>query len=767
MQVQIKKKSTHNLKELSLTLVQMGYEKVSAISAPMEFSIRGGIFDVWVAERKNPCRVEFFDDTVDNIFFYDIITSDKIQALDFIIITERKKTAVKDKSVFYQPDWNENTFLVHESYGVGKYIGFKSIEQEPGIIRDFVEIKYAGNETLFVPITNLNLVSQYNMPNGTHKVKLDTLRGDRWKNKKAKVKSAVKDIAKKLLVLYAERETTKGFSFDPDDEMQFEFEAKFPYVETDDQLRAIREIKRDMERPHPMDRLLCGDVGFGKTEVALRAVFKCVSVGKQCVILAPTTVLAFQHYNTCLERFKDFPVEIRLLSRLVPLKEQRKIFAELEDGKANLVIGTHKLLQKSIKFHDLGLAIIDEEQRFGVEHKERFKELFKEVDVLTLSATPIPRTLNMALAGMRDMSRLENPPYGREPVDTLIFEYDEELVYEAIKKELDRGGQVYYIHNRIDSIYAVAERIKQVFPKKSVRVAHGRMHEKEMSEVWLGVVKGEVDILVCTTIIETGVDVPNVNTLIIENADDFGLSQLYQLRGRVGRASKKAYAYLTYKADKAVSEIAEQRLEAIREFTGLGSGYYIAMRDLEIRGAGDILGSSQSGHIATVGYEMFIKLLNKAIRELKGELPEVELECTIDIKLDFHISEEYIPNKRERLAIYHKVAKIETDDAKFALEKDITESYGEMPKGIRNLLDYALLRYKASLAGILEIKELDGKLYFYIQKLEMKAITGLQEKYKGRVRFNSLRKPYVMIRILKGEDIKGLIEDFILNLNKK
>jgi transcription-repair coupling factor (superfamily II helicase) len=765
MQLQLKKNSSHNLKTLSLNLVQLGYEKVSSISAPLEFSIRGGIFDVWVAERKNPCRIEFFDDVIDNIFFYDILTNNKLQDLDFIVITERKKTAVKDKSVFYQPDWNENTFLVHETYGIGKYIGFKSIEQEPGIIRDFVEIKYSGNETLFVPITNLNLVSQYNMPNGTHKVKLDTLRGDRWKNKKAKVKSAVKDIAKKLLVLYAQRELSQGFAFDSDDELQFDFEAKFPYVETDDQLRAIKEIKRDMQRPHPMDRLLCGDVGFGKTEVALRAVFKCINAGKQCAILAPTTVLAFQHYNTCLERFKGFSADIRLLSRLVPLKDQKKIFSELEDGKANLVIGTHKLLQKSIKFRDLGLAIIDEEQRFGVEHKERFKELFKGVDVLTLSATPIPRTLNMALAGMRDMSRLEHPPYGREPVDTLIFEYDEELIYEAIKKEIDRDGQVYYIHNRIDSIYAVAEKIKQVFPKASVRVAHGRMHEKEMSEVWIGVVKGEVDILVCTTIIETGVDVPNVNTLIIENADDFGLSQLYQLRGRVGRASKKAYAYLTYKFNKEVSETAQQRLAAIREFTGLGSGYYIAMRDLEIRGAGDILGSSQSGHIATVGYEMFIKLLGKSIRELKGELPEVELECTIDIKLDFHIPEEYIPNKRERLAIYHKVSKLETDDAKLSLKKDIIESYGALPKGIENLLDYALLRYKASLAGISEIKTIDDKLYFYIEKLEMKSITSLQEKYKGRVRFNSIRKPYVMIRVLKGEDIKNLIEDFILNLN--
>ena len=659
---------------------------------------------------------------------------------------KRRKKKNKAEEIRSLADITEGDLVVHSGHGIGRFIGIRKLEMD-GVTKDYITIQYAGTDKLYIPVTQLDMVSKYIGPRDDSGVKLNKLSSGEWQKTRSNVKRAVKDMAHELIALYAKREKSVGFAFYPDDEIQHDFEERFPYVETDDQLQSIAEIKADMERARPMERLLCGDVGFGKTEVALRAAMKCVLSGKQCAILAPTTVLAYQHYQTALRRFEHFPVNIELLSRYRTPKQQEEIIKKLKQGRIDLIIGTHKIIQKSVVFKDLGLAIIDEEQRFGVAHKEKFKESFTGVDVLMLSATPIPRTLNMAMSGIRDMSVIEEPPQDRYPVQTYVIEYNMGTIIQAIVRELRRGGQVYYIHNRVETIHACASRLKELLPEARIAVAHGQMGEDEMSDIWEQLVEHEVDILVCTTIIETGVDVPNVNTLIIEDSDRFGLSQLYQLRGRVGRSNRRGYAYFTYQRDKVLTEIATKRLNAMREFTQFGSGFRIALRDLEIRGAGSILGGRQHGHMEAVGYDMYLQLLSEAIAEEKGIQPEKVPECLVDIQIDAHIPEKYISSLNQRIDMYRKIMLVNEDSDKSDLIDELIDRYGDPPKSVVGLIDVSLLRNKAAHMGITEISQKNGAMYFYTEYLVPEQIAALQQAYKGRITFNGVGKSYVSVKI--------------------
>lgn len=657
--------------------------------------------------------------------------------------TRRKKT--KAEEIRSLADISEGDLIVHSTHGIGRFAGIQKLEIND-IIKDYIAIQYAGTDMLYIPVTQLDMVSKYIGPRDDSGVKLTKLSSGEWQRKKNNVRRAVKDMAKELTALYAKREKSKGFAFYPDDEIQHDFEERFPYIETDDQLNAIAEIKSDMERDRPMERLLCGDVGFGKTEVALRAAMKCVLGGKQCAILAPTTVLAYQHYQTALRRFEQFPVNVELLSRYRNPKQQTEIIKKLKQGSIDILIGTHKIIQKNVVFKDLGLAVIDEEQRFGVAHKEKFKENFTGVDVLMLSATPIPRTLNMAMSGIRDMSVLEEPPQDRYPVQTYVIEYNTASILQAINRELRRDGQVYYIHNRVETITMCADKLQQMLPDARIAYAHGQMNQDEMSDIWQQLVEHEIDVLVCTTIIETGVDVPNVNTLIIEDADRFGLSQLYQLRGRVGRSNRRGYAFFTYKKDKVITEIAAKRLNAMREFTQFGSGFRIALRDLEIRGAGSILGGSQHGHMEAVGYDMYLKLLSEAVAEEKGENPEKISECCVDIQINAHIPENYISSLNQRIDVYRKIMFVATDEDKFDLVDELIDRYGEPPQSVLGLIDISLIRNKAAKLGITEISQKNERMYFYTQFLSMEQIMALSDEYKGRITINGSGKSYVSIK---------------------
>ena len=658
-------------------------------------------------------------------------------------------------------DIHTGDLVVHSMYGIGKFQGIRNIETN-GVKKDYITINYAGTDVLYVPVTQLDLVSRYIGPGDDGAVKLNKLNSTEWTRTRSKVRAAVKDMAEELTKLYAQRQMAKGYAFDPDDDWQMDFEERFDYQETDDQLRAISEIKSDMEKHTPMDRLLCGDVGFGKTEVALRAAFKCVTNGKQCAILAPTTVLAWQHYQTAVKRFEHFAVKVELLSRFRKPKEQAAIVRELKRGTIDLIIGTHRLVSKDVEFKDLGLAIIDEEQRFGVAHKEKFKENHPGVDMLTLSATPIPRTLNMALSGIRDMSVIEEPPMDRHPVQSYVIEHNEGVILQAISKELRRGGQVYYIHNRIGTIERTVAKLQQSLPDARIAIAHGQISENELSEIWRQVVEHEVDILVCTTLIETGIDVPNVNTLIIEDADKLGLSQLHQLRGRVGRSNRRAFAYFTFRRGKVLSEQAAKRLQAIREFTQFGSGFHIAMRDLEIRGAGSILSARQHGHMEAVGYDMYLRLLNEAIAEQKGEeIPHSPEDCLVDIAINAYIPDGYIENSAQRVDAYRKIASIATDEDSRDVLDELIDRYGDPPKAVLGLVHVALLRNKASRMGIKEIKQAGTKMQFYITTLEPRQIAALAEKYKSRVRFVDEAKPYFAITADKKQKSPELMQEVI------
>lgn len=623
---------------------------------------------------------------------------------------KRKKMTNRQKIQSYT-DLTPGDLVVHVHHGIGRFSGIEKMPVD-GVEKDYIKIDYAGGDCLYVPVTQLDLVSKYiGASEESGHARLNKLGGTEWAKQKSKARAAVKDLAKGLIKLYAERARQPGFAFSPDSAWQQEFEDSFEYEETDDQLRAVAEIKADMEKPRPMDRLLCGDVGYGKTEVAFRAVMKCILDGKQAAILVPTTVLAQQHYATAMNRFRAFPVTIEVLSRFTAPKDQKRILAAMTDGSVDLVIGTHKLIQKKVKFNDLGLLVIDEEQRFGVAHKERLRQMAKQVDTLTLSATPIPRTLNMALSGLRDMSTIEQPPRDRQPVQTYVLEHDWAVVEDAIRRELSRGGQVYYLHNRVESIDLTASRIQNMLgPEINVVVGHGRMSREELAGVMQQMVDGQADVLVCTTIIETGIDIPNVNTLIIENADCMGLAQLHQIRGRIGRSARRAYAYLTYRRGKILQENAAKRLSAIREYVEFGSGFRIAMRDLEIRGAGNLLGPEQSGYLMSVGYDLYLKLLEEAILDEKGAQKEIIPECSADLTVNANIPESYVPLPEQRMDLYRRIAAIRSNEDSADVLDELIDRYGDPPKSVLALLDVALLRAAAAKAGITDISQKGDRL---------------------------------------------------------
>lgn len=672
------------------------------------------------------------------------------------------KRSVKEKIMSYA-DLNIGDYVVHVNHGIGQYLGLQSLTVD-GVIKDFVKIKYAGTDILYLPTNQLDMVSKYI---GAHTedgiLKLSHMGSTDWQKAKNRVKAAAKGMAKELIALYAERLRREGFAFYPDDVYQHDFDAAFEYEETDGQLTAIEEIKKDMEKIIPMDRLLCGDVGFGKTEVALRAAFKAVSASKQVALLVPTTILALQHYQTMLSRMRGFPVNVDMLSRFRNSKQQQETIRRLRRGEIDIVVGTHRLLSKDILFKDLGLVIIDEEQRFGVAHKEKLKQLSRNVDVLTLTATPIPRTLNMAMSGIRDMSILEEAPGDRMPVQTYVLEYDELIIAEAIKKELRRGGQVFYLHNRIDTIDQTAARVSQMAPDARVAVTHGRLDKEQMSDIWHSLVIGEVDILVTTTIIETGIDIPNANTLIIERADNMGLSQLHQIRGRVGRSSRRAYAYFTYPKGIALTEIAEKRLMAIRDYTEFGSGFKIALRDLEIRGAGNLLGTEQHGHIDTIGYDLYMKLLNEAIVEEKGETAPKRSECSVDLSFDAYIPEKYIYVSTQRIDAYKKIASIENDDDIKDISDELSDRYGTLPKPVLNLLSISLIRAMGCACNIAKIEQHDASVIIRPEVMNAVAWASVAANFKGRLLLNVGAKPYISYRIKKGDQPL----DFICEMFKK
>ncbi len=688
----------------------------------------------------------------------------EIPSQKFMLITHRfiapegKKHKRKHKAgqeIGSLDELKKGDYVVHEAHGIGIFDGINRITQG-GVTKDYIKIKYAKSDVLYVPVTQLDLVSKYIGAAENGGVRLNRLGGSEWQKTRKRVKAAVKDMAKQLTALYAKRMAVKGYAFSPDTDLQNDFERRFEYEETDDQLRCINEIKRDMERETPMDRLLCGDVGFGKTEVALRAAFKCISEGKQCALLVPTTILAMQHYNTIIRRFGEMPVSVGLLNRFVSPKEQARVIADLKCGRLDMVVGTHRLISKDVSFKNIGLVIIDEEQRFGVAQKEKLKEQYPFVDILTLSATPIPRTLNMALSGLRDMSSIDEAPGDRHPVQTYVLEYNLGVITDAINKEIRRGGQVYYLHNRVESIERCAGVLKAKLPDINIGIAHGQMSEDELTDVWRRLVEHEIDLLVCTTIIETGVDVPNANTLIIEEADKMGLAQLHQLRGRVGRSPRRAYAYFCFRRNVQLSDVAAKRLEAIREFTEFGSGFKIAMRDLEIRGAGSILGGEQHGNMEAVGYDMYLKLLSQAVNEENGQPETEDMPCTVDLNISAHIPESYIESLPARLGIYKRIAAIRTDEDVSDVIDELCDRFGEPPQAVMGLIDVAILRSKAAAADICEITGTSNTAILHINSIKPEAVAKLSEHFGSRFSLNAASTPVYTVRLKAGQKMADL-----------
>ncbi len=697
-----------------------------------------------------------------------------------LLATAKKRQKLKKETnrqkIQSYTDLTPGDLVVHVHHGIGRFTGIEKMPVD-GVEKDYIKIDYAGGDCLYVPVTQLDLVSKYigaGEENG--RARLNKLGGTEWAKQKSKARTAVKDLAKGLIQLYAQRARQPGFAFSPDSAWQQEFEDAFEYEETDDQLRAVAEIKEDMERPRPMDRLLCGDVGYGKTEVALRAVMKCILDGKQAAILVPTTVLAQQHYATAMSRFRSFPVTIAVLSRFTPPKEEKRILMELSEGGVDLIIGTHKLIQKKVHFHDLGLLVIDEEQRFGVAHKEKLRQMAKQVDTLTLSATPIPRTLNMALSGLRDMSTIEEPPRDRQPVQTYVLEHDWAVLADAMRKELARGGQVYYLHNRVETIDLTAARIQKLLgPEARIAVGHGKMAKEDLSGVMEQMVNGETDILVCTTIIETGIDIPNVNTLVIEDADHMGLSQLHQIRGRIGRSARRAYAYLTYKRGKVLQENAAKRLAAIREYVEFGSGFRIAMRDLEIRGAGNLLGPEQSGYLMSVGYDLYLKLLEEAVLEEQGKRKAEEPECSADLTVSANIPDSYVPSPEQRMDLYRRIAAIRSDEDSADVLDELIDRYGEPPQSVLALLDVAMLRAAAVKAGVTDISQKGGSLVLTLSpdsfRAEALAEICTSAKYRRSAALSAGTVPRLTLKLSPKADVLdtalALVEDLRLAAEEK
>ena len=692
--------------------------------------------------------------------------------IKFVVITEgdmfgtekkkrkKKKTSYEGKKIQSFTELSIGDYVVHEDHGLGVYRGIEKIERDK-VIKDYLKIEYANGGNLYLPATRLDGIQKYAGADAKAP-KLNKLGTDQWNRTKTRVKTAVKEVARELVELYAARQESSGFSYGTDTVWQREFEELFPYEETEDQLDAIEETKRDMESRRIMDRLICGDVGYGKTEIALRAAFKAIQEGKQVVYMVPTTILAQQHYNTFLQRMKNFPVRVDLLSRFRTPGEIRKTLEDLQKGWVDIVIGTHRVLSGDVKFKDLGLLIIDEEQRFGVTHKEKIKQFKNNVDVLTLTATPIPRTLHMSLVGIRDMSVLEEPPVDRVPIQTYVMEYNDEMIREAINRELSRNGQVYYVYNRVKDIDEIAAHIQELVPNAAVVYAHGQMREHQLEKIMFNFMNGEIDVLVSTTIIETGLDISNANTMVIHDADRMGLSQLYQLRGRVGRSNRTSYAFLMYKRDKLLKEEAEKRLQAIREFTELGSGIKIAMRDLEIRGAGNVLGAEQHGHMEAVGYDLYCKLLNQAVRTLKGSHAEEEsFETVVDCDIDAYIPSSYIKNEYQKLDIYKRISGIENEEEYLDMQDELLDRFGEMPKPVDNLLRVAVLKSLAHQVYVTEvnINSQEVRLMMYQKaRLDVAQIPALIESYHGALKFHMAEIPYFTLTEIKKQTTDGMME---------
>ncbi len=670
--------------------------------------------------------------------------------LNLIVASGEGETPLKETKRSYKPkafqegkkvvfaDLKVGDYVVHSTHGIGQYIGMHTLEVD-NIRKDYMKIQYKDNDVLYIPTNQLENIRKYMAGGEEAHPKLNKLGSKDFEKTKAKVKASLRDIAKGLVELYAKRRQQVGYKFSKDTVWQTQFEEMFPYEETPDQLRCIEEVKRDMESEKPMDRLLCGDVGYGKTEVAIRAAFKAVMDGKQVAYLVPTTVLAEQQFKSFSERMKDFPVKVAVLNRFRTLKEKKAILQKLKTGEMDILIGTHRIIQKDVVFKDLGLLIIDEEQRFGVTHKEKIKQLKSNVDVLTMTATPIPRTLHMSIVGIRDMSVIYDPPQNRKPIQTYVLEYDADVIKEAILKEMERGGQVFYLYNRVESIEEKASMISRLIPEARVSFANGQMTGKEIESIMADFVQKKIDILVCTTILESGIDIPNANTIIIEDADRLGLAQLYQIRGRVGRSDRAAYAYITYRKNKILSEVSEKRLKAIKEFTEFGSGFKIALRDLEIRGAGNILGPEQHGHMEAVGYEMYCKLLEEAVKEVQGQEVEKEWEVTIDLKVSAYIPNEYISHPAQKIETYQDIANIEKEEQISEMVDELIDRYGEMPNEMFQLLEIARIKCYARKERIMKIEQKGNKILFYFlstDKLTGDVVSTLIEQYKNKLFFS-------------------------------
>lgn len=725
--------------------------------------------------------LEKLDDAFLNSKQIVIITGNLSEGIEYVdlnlVIGAGEVGTVKENKRSYKPsvfkegkkvvfaDLNVGDYIVHATHGIGQYIGIHTLTVD-GVKKDYIKLKYRDEDTLYIPTSQLDSIRKY-MGAGENAPKLNKLGSKEFANTKAKVKAGLKDIAKGLIELYAKRRQAVGYKFSKDTVWQKEFEDAFPYQETDDQLRCIEEVKADMESERPMDRLLCGDVGYGKTEVAIRAAFKAVMDGKQVAYLVPTTILAQQQYESFKERMTNYPVKVNVLNRFKTTKEKNEILRQLRNGELDIIIGTHRIIQKDIQFKDLGLLIIDEEHRFGVTHKEKIKKLKENIDVLTMTATPIPRTMHMSIVGIRDMSVIYEPPQNRRPVQTYVLEYDEEVIREAILKELERNGQVFYLFNRVEGIERKASEISNMIPEARVAVAHGKMSGTELENIMADFIEKNIDVLICTTILETGIDIPNANTIIIEDADRLGLAQLYQIRGRVGRSDKTAYAYITYRKNKLLAEASEKRLKAIKEFTEFGSGFKIALRDLEIRGAGNILGPEQHGHMEAVGYEMYCKLLDEAVKEARGEKVEPEVDTQIDLKITAYIPSSYIENINQKIEVYQDIANLEKEEQISEIIDELIDRYGDIPKEVSSLLDVARIKILARSLKILSVTQKGDNIVLEFDNPDVikdGVVQILVDLYKNRVFFSSGVKPYITLKLQSKKD-SDIVEEVIKILN--
>ena len=679
-------------------------------------------------------------------------------------VRRKKKlsSTFKDSEKIVFADLKPGDIVVHQTHGIGQFIGVNTITAD-GVTKDYIKIKYRNDDILYVPTNSLDSVRKYIGGGDNSSPIRNKLGGKEWSATTSKVKKNLEAVAKDLIELYAKRQKIKGFSFSPDTPWQKQFEDSFPYTETDDQLRCIQDVKKDMEKPQPMDRLLCGDVGYGKTEVAIRAAFKAVMDQKQVAYLVPTTILANQQYEEFKTRMQEFAINVELLNRFKTKKEQDEIIKKLKLGEVDVVVGTHRLLSEDVNFKDLGLLIIDEEHRFGVKDKEKIKKLRTNIDVLTMTATPIPRTLHMSIVGVRDMSVIYEPPHNRKPVQTYVLEYDQEVITEAITKEIERDGQVFYLFNQVEGIEKKANEISMLVPEAKVGFAHGKMSGRELEEIMESFINQEINVLVCTTILESGIDIPNANTIIVENADRLGLAQLYQIRGRVGRSDKQAYAYVTYKRDKLLSEVADKRLKAIKEFTEFGSGFKIAMRDLEIRGAGSMLGEMQHGHMEQVGYDTYCKLLDEVIKEMQGIEVVEEQDVQIDLAVSSYIPDNFIENSSQKIEIYQNIALCRTEEELQNVIDEVIDRYGRLPKELENLIDIARIKQLARKANILKIAQRENGIVFYFvkEKIKPEMVNTLITKYPMLVKFSNAVEPYVTLRIKENEDIIEKAKEFL------